>query len=153
MEQKNKRQGKNKGFSLVELIVVMAIMAILVGAIAPQVIKYVENARESRDTQVASNLLTALTTAIGSSEDTVNAFTANSINDTTAEYAKISTEVKSISEFKSDQDIYDVLKSKKGKAGWVTDAAKKVTTSKVTLALDANGKMTVSIGDISVSNK
>ncbi|HAL02696.1 MAG TPA: hypothetical protein DCP07_05005, partial [Lachnospiraceae bacterium] len=32
----------NKGFSLVELIIVIAIMAILVGVMAPQLIKYIE---------------------------------------------------------------------------------------------------------------
>ena len=39
----------NKGFSLVELIVVVLIMAIIAVALAPQVMKWVENSRISTD--------------------------------------------------------------------------------------------------------
>ncbi len=53
----------NKGFSLVELIIVIAIMAILVGVIAPQLIKYIEKTNESSDTQLCDTLRSALTTA------------------------------------------------------------------------------------------
>ena len=53
----------NKGFSLVELIIVIAIMAILVGVMAPQLIKYVEKTNESADTQLCDSIRTALTTA------------------------------------------------------------------------------------------
>lgn len=42
----------HKGFSLVELIVVIAIMAILVGVIAPQLIKYIEKSNVSSDMQM-----------------------------------------------------------------------------------------------------
>lgn len=39
----------NKGFSLVELIIVIAIMAILIVVLAPQYLKYVEKSRVSAD--------------------------------------------------------------------------------------------------------
>ena len=54
----------NKGFSLVELIIVIAIMAILVGVLAPQLIKYIEKTNVSNDVQVCDTLRTAITTAM-----------------------------------------------------------------------------------------
>lgn len=39
----------NKGFSLVELIIVVAIMAVLIGVLAPQYLRYVEKTRLQKD--------------------------------------------------------------------------------------------------------
>lgn len=46
----------NKGFSLVELIIVIAIMAILVVVVAPQYLKYVEKSRISVDQDNAGEI-------------------------------------------------------------------------------------------------
>ncbi len=54
----------NKGFSLVELIIVIAIMAILVGVMAPQLIRYIEKAKVSADTQRLDTLHSAITYAL-----------------------------------------------------------------------------------------
>lgn len=54
----------NKGFSLVELIIVIAIMAILIGVMAPQLLRYVERTRVSSDTQLADTVRTAIMTAM-----------------------------------------------------------------------------------------
>ena len=56
----NKKEQNNKGFSLVELIIVIAIMAILVGVLAPQFIKYIESSRQSTDIQNASSIRSAV---------------------------------------------------------------------------------------------
>lgn len=58
------KKNNNKGFSLVELIVVIAIMAILVGALAPQLLKYIEKSRKSSDIQAAGAIFTAVQTAV-----------------------------------------------------------------------------------------
>ena len=46
---KNQKSLTNKGFSLVELIIVVAIMAVLIGVLAPQYLRYVERSRLQRD--------------------------------------------------------------------------------------------------------
>ncbi|KSV57575.1 type II secretion system protein [Acetivibrio ethanolgignens] len=66
MEKEIKKEQKlnNKGFSLVELIIVIAIMAILVGVVGTQVIPYMNSAREAKDEQVISSIATAAVTAV-----------------------------------------------------------------------------------------
>ena len=59
---------KNKGFSLVELIIVIAIMAILIGVMAPQLIKYIEKSKVSSDTQLCGTVQTAIVTAMSDPE-------------------------------------------------------------------------------------
>lgn len=58
----------NKGFSLVELIIVIAIMAVLVGVLAPQFIKYVEQSRRSTDISNAEEIRSAILADIADAE-------------------------------------------------------------------------------------
>ena len=81
----------NKGFSLVELIIVIAIMAVLIGILAPQFVKYVEQSRRSRDIQTADQIREAfladiaegMTSGAASVEVEINsAYLPGTINET-----------------------------------------------------------------------
>lgn len=61
----------NKGFSLVELIIVVAIMAVLIGVLAPQYLRYVEKTRLQRDNTGISDFANVL--KIAATEEDVNA--------------------------------------------------------------------------------
>ena len=63
-EDMKKLRRSNKGFSLVELIIVIAIMAILVGVMAPQLIKYIEKGKVSADTQRLDTIHSAIVYAL-----------------------------------------------------------------------------------------
>ena len=69
----------NKGFSLVELIVVVLIMAIIAVALAPQVLRWVENSRVSNDFQVMGTVMTAADAALATEKGNKAAKTAGTV--------------------------------------------------------------------------
>ena len=62
------RKSDNKGLTLVELIVAIAIMAILVGVIAPQMVKYIGRAKQVKIEKEASEFMRAAQVAMGGVE-------------------------------------------------------------------------------------
>ena len=76
MKLLNKKQKNNKGFSLVELIVVIAIMVVLVAVLAPVFTKYIESSRRSTDVQNANQIAESVMADIadgGKTAEQVNA--------------------------------------------------------------------------------
>lgn len=128
--KKQKSMG-NKGFSLVELIIVIAIMAILVGVMAPQLIKYVEKTNVSNDVQVADSVRTAIQTAMldptvindTTSQTELSTYKTTNTNLTsiasTSEFGKAVLEILTGSDSGAFTDVTGKLKSKGAKDGAV----------------------------------
>ena len=93
MKLLNKKQKNNKGFSLVELIVVIAIMVVLVAVLAPVFTRYIESSRRSTDVQNANSISEAILAEVAEkgvateAKDGVVADAATEVN--TANIAKI----------------------------------------------------------------
>jgi prepilin-type N-terminal cleavage/methylation domain-containing protein len=62
------RKNENKGFSLVELIVVVAIMAVLVAVLAPSLLAYVERTRAQKDDSAMGEVANAIMLALANQD-------------------------------------------------------------------------------------
>lgn len=134
-----------KGFSLVELIIVMAIMVALVAVMAPQFIKYVQRARDAVVTDAAENLLSVVKSeiALGHIDYPTNADTDSAFVIKVSD-GKISiTSASGISFSKANAGEYDTLAGLINFAGVDLD---KKTTSTVEgyIKITSNGVATLS---------
>lgn len=150
-QNKQKRLG-NKGFSLVELIVVIAIMAVLVGVLAPTLIRNIEKSRESKDITNLETLRGSIVTML-SEEKFYNALVpASSPAAYTVTYSSSGCTVTGGTLTTSDAtaiatDIYNTtgnlkLASKAACAG--TNAATNGYKI-INVSIDSKGKVTVSL--------
>ena len=71
----NKKKKDNKGFTLAELVIVVAILAILVGILAPQYTKYVEKSRKAADVSNLENIVKAFQVANADTDYSIQAGT------------------------------------------------------------------------------
>lgn len=145
--QKNlfRKENGNKGFSLVELIIVMAIMAILTGVVGTQVVPYLNKAKESKDLQIVSGIGTAAVSAYTMYTETLSGVStpfdiyATSGLDTTQK--RFADEVKT---FSGISDIAD-----DAAVGWSSDKGKSISGVNVTIS---GGNLTVQAIDSSGNN-
>ena len=126
----------NKGFSLVELIIVIAIMAILVGVMAPQLIKYIEKSKVSADTQAADTVHSAVLTAMMDPE-VVNASGYNG--------SSFLSGAHSVSEFTTGDPIGSAAMEILGYTAMpdVTDMLKSTGASDISFEIVGNNKVSV----------
>ena len=100
------RKKDNKGFTLVELVIVIAILAILVGILAPQYTKYVEKSRKSADVNNMDELIKAVE-VYEIDHASKNAITAKTITITMSKTAPITA--KAANANADDTDVTDVI--------------------------------------------
>lgn len=144
------RENEEKGFSLVELIIVMAIMAILVGVVASQVIPYMEKSRQSKDQQQISSLATSMVSAIAQ-DDSFDLATEAATEDITFELSKTNLTAKTSATIESTfaelcgQADTDAVVTKV-KSKFTSKKAKASENNKLYVTLKADGSVTIDLG-------
>ena len=137
----------NKGFSLVELIIVIAIMAILIGVVGTQVIPYLENSRKAKDAQVFSSWNTAGMSAYSTAAGSLDGSTTYVIKitqtdvtctaDTSGAIVKTFCELTGLKATGGANQIKDKMTSKDGKND----------VNQVVITIPATGSIYTVIGD------
>ena len=132
----------NKGFSLVELIIVIAIMAILIGIVGMNVIPQIENANKATDAQVLSAFVSEAMeawTQVAHAAENVD-ISLELGNDGVLKLVAPSTE--------PDKSVYDKLVELEGKAvRKLKSKASKDSAFQAQLAIHCDTEKGVYIGD------
>lgn len=131
-----KENMNNKGFSLVELIIVIAIMAILIVVLAPQYLKYVEKSRVSSDQTTIVEYINAMQVIAADPDitlDSTKSYTLTSVanSDAITVSGDLATEIE-------NQGMLDATTAKGGK---LQSTAYKAAAMDIQLKYDATKKV------------
>ncbi|MCR5592051.1 MAG: prepilin-type N-terminal cleavage/methylation domain-containing protein [Lachnospiraceae bacterium] len=74
MNRTETAEKNNRGLSLIELIIVIAIMAVLVGVLSPMFVKYVDSSRKAKDVYTADQIAKAVNVAFIEHPEAYDAF-------------------------------------------------------------------------------
>lgn len=159
----------NKGFTLVELIVVVAILAILVGLLAPQYTKYVERSRKAADASNLDSMVTAVKVATADQQyadiipatDSINVVITMEANKTKIAYATVDdisaanvsdkgalALKNALKEYAGNEWAATTLKSK----AWKDDNGDATPSISATCKIDASGSVEVTYAPANVKN-
>lgn len=124
----------NKGFSLVELIVVVAIMAVLMVVLAPAMLRYVEKSRAQKDDSAVSELRNAVDLALAQ-DDVYNE--ANGATFTVTVAGSDGQLTFDSSQPKLQAEVEATMKASSGKIGAMSSNKRKSDTYTVTATCNA----------------
>lgn len=153
-----KKQMNNKGFSLVELIVVIAIMAILAVTLAPRLSQYVEKSRVASDQEAVNTIFSAAKLAnVESPLGVTKDVDLGALSTGTATLFEVSTDGKTwtlddayTSTDTSEQGFWDAFIAIVGDFKLKSTAVEGLsadgsTGTQINIATDANGKLTITL--------
>lgn len=146
-----KENMNNKGFSLVELIIVIAIMAILIVVLAPQYLKYVEKSRVSSDQTTIVEYINAMQVIAADPDITLTSGTDYSLKSTAgSDTITVSSALATLIE---NEGMLDATSAAGGKT---QSTAYKAAAMDIELKYDATKKVwqvTKASGDVEVNGK